>query len=120
MRFRKLRIAWSVVWGLAAVLLIVLWLRSYWWFDVIERVSSGSFAELRLNSGTVHFSYESPPPLPPPLGQDLAWELTSYPASPGLHPTLAAESSIRFPHWCAVMLTGLLATVPWLRQMHWR
>src|SRR6476619_2972176 len=29
MRFRKLRIAWSVFWGLACVLLIVLWVRSY-------------------------------------------------------------------------------------------
>ncbi len=33
MRFRKLRIAWSVFWGLAAVLLVVLWVRSYWWVD---------------------------------------------------------------------------------------
>src|SRR6185295_473373 len=33
MSFHKLRIAWSVVWGLAAVLLIVLWVRSYWWMD---------------------------------------------------------------------------------------
>ena len=29
MRYRKLRIAWSVGCGLAAVLLIVLWVRSY-------------------------------------------------------------------------------------------
>src|SRR3954471_23472340 len=29
MRFRKLRIAWSVVWGLACVLLVVLWVRSH-------------------------------------------------------------------------------------------
>jgi hypothetical protein len=28
-RYRKLRIAWSVVWGIAAVLLVVLWVRSY-------------------------------------------------------------------------------------------
>jgi hypothetical protein len=28
MKFRKLRIAWSVFWGVAAVLLIVLWVRS--------------------------------------------------------------------------------------------
>jgi hypothetical protein len=34
MRFRKLRIAWSVGWGLLAVLLIVLWVRSYWRSDV--------------------------------------------------------------------------------------
>jgi hypothetical protein len=33
MRFRKLRIAWSVVWGIACVLLIVLWARSYWWVN---------------------------------------------------------------------------------------
>jgi hypothetical protein len=35
MRFRKLRIAWSVVWGLLAVLLIALWVRSYWWHDAL-------------------------------------------------------------------------------------
>jgi len=28
-RFRKLRIAWSVVWGVACLLLVVLWVRSY-------------------------------------------------------------------------------------------
>ena len=33
MRFRKLRIAWSVMCGIACVLLIVLWVRSYWWQD---------------------------------------------------------------------------------------
>ena len=33
MRFRKLRIAWSVVCSIACVLLIVLWVRSYWWMD---------------------------------------------------------------------------------------
>jgi hypothetical protein len=33
MRFRKLRIAWSVFCGLATVLLIALWARSYYWFD---------------------------------------------------------------------------------------
>jgi hypothetical protein len=33
MRFRKLRIAWSLGWGVMAVLLIVLWVRSYWWYD---------------------------------------------------------------------------------------
>ena len=36
MRFRKLRIAWSVVWGLAAVLPIVLWVRSYSRIDALR------------------------------------------------------------------------------------
>jgi hypothetical protein len=42
MRFRKLRFAWSVVWGLAAVLLIALWVRSYRWEDVITAPGDGS------------------------------------------------------------------------------
>src|SRR6476620_3231066 len=33
MRHRKLRVAWSVVWGVVAVLLVVLWVRSYWQAD---------------------------------------------------------------------------------------
>src|SRR5262245_47763292 len=31
MKYRKLRITWSLSWGLIAILLIALWLRSYWW-----------------------------------------------------------------------------------------
>jgi len=38
MRLRKLRIAWSVVWGIAGVLLIVLWVRNYWWSEGLFRV----------------------------------------------------------------------------------
>jgi hypothetical protein len=33
MRYRKLRIAWSVVWGIATVLVVVLWVRSYFRFE---------------------------------------------------------------------------------------
>ena len=36
MRFRKLRIAWSVAWGVVAVLLCVLWVRSYLVYDHVE------------------------------------------------------------------------------------
>ena len=38
MRFRKLRIAWSVGCGLVAcVLLIALWVRSYWFDDSVAK-----------------------------------------------------------------------------------
>jgi hypothetical protein len=36
MRFRKLRIAWSVAWGMVAVLPLVLWVRSYSRMDVVD------------------------------------------------------------------------------------
>ena len=35
MKNRKLRIVWSVAWGIVAVLLVVLWVRSYWCVDGI-------------------------------------------------------------------------------------
>ena len=35
MKHRKLRIAWSAAWGVAAVLLIALWIRSYWRSDLV-------------------------------------------------------------------------------------
>src|SRR6478672_7388084 len=36
LRFRRLRIAWSVAWSTAAVLIIALWVRSYWRFDAFH------------------------------------------------------------------------------------
>src|SRR6476620_7857257 len=51
MRFPKLRIAWSVVWGLVAVLLCVLWVRSYYIEDDlsirIARSEIVTFATMR-------------------------------------------------------------------------
>src|SRR4051794_7311826 len=41
MKYRKLRIAWSVTWGIAAVLLIALWVRSYWIVDAPHLKLSG-------------------------------------------------------------------------------
>jgi len=35
MKYRKLRIAWSAGWGVVAVLLCALWVRSYWLSDTI-------------------------------------------------------------------------------------
>jgi hypothetical protein len=36
MTYRKLRIAWSVAWGTVAVLLCLLWVRSYWRQDSVQ------------------------------------------------------------------------------------
>lgn len=35
-RYRRLRIAWSVMWGVVAVLLCVLWVRSYYRADIVR------------------------------------------------------------------------------------
>jgi hypothetical protein len=41
-RFRKLRIAWSVAWGIACLLLVVLWVRSYSRYDNVGLRISGN------------------------------------------------------------------------------
>src|SRR4051794_37994418 len=55
MKYRKLRIAWSVFWGVACVLLIALWVRSYsigdavcWLDNSLHRIVVGS------NSGCIY------------------------------------------------------------------
>jgi hypothetical protein len=46
MKFRKLRIAWSVAWGVVAVSLCGLWVRSYWWWDVMAVAPNHSLASM--------------------------------------------------------------------------
>src|SRR6476660_645069 len=59
MRFRKPRIVWSVFWGVAAVLLIVLWVRSYW-IQYIVRVPVTSERSVAASSEVGHlwFAYQ--------------------------------------------------------------
>jgi hypothetical protein len=44
MRFRKLRIVWSIGCGIFCVLLIVLWVRSYWWVNQAQYTISNKEA----------------------------------------------------------------------------
>src|SRR5262245_44068012 len=43
MKFRKLRIAWSVTWALLAVLLCVLWVRSHCWASALYEPNTDFF-----------------------------------------------------------------------------
>jgi hypothetical protein len=134
MRFRKLRIAWSVFWGLAAVLLIVLWVRSYWsrpWayvrmFDNYVECSTcrGRFGLQVLGE---HFG---------PAERATKWNVgsmaidTKYPMFPTTAEkgfmmslgTLRTSGNITLnnwrivaPSWFVSSLCIALATVPWLR-----
>jgi hypothetical protein len=71
MRFRKLRIAWSVAWGLFAVLLIVMWVRSYWYFDLCERSIASHWFKIESFWGQLVFKYRS--------WESQPWALRSYP-----------------------------------------
>ena len=62
MKYRKLRIAFSAVCGVICLLLIVLWVRSYWKSDMISHLDSkGRKKVLGSNYGTVYFTQMNVP-----------------------------------------------------------
>src|SRR6476469_394529 len=59
MRFRKLRIAWSVMCLIACVLLIALWVRSYSWVDGFGvPLTSKYFLGVGSNPGCIGFALQ--------------------------------------------------------------
>jgi hypothetical protein len=84
MRFRKLRIAWSVGWGILCVLLIVLWVRGYSrWEDGLYRRDwpdpsvSGQEASIRIGSrnGTLYLWIGPREDLAVYGGEGLQWQV---------------------------------------------
>src|SRR5690242_190518 len=119
MRYRKLRIAWSVVWGLAAVLLIVLWVRSYWRWDVESIYWPGTysyaleslhgrlfFVGTYAPNGNGFFSYS----LPAPLHCDLDSYANRFGFAFAIVPTI---EWIGAPYWSLLVAAAALAVGPW-------
>jgi hypothetical protein len=141
MRFRKLRIAWSVFWGLVFVLLIVLWVRSYWQFDlVLVRLSASNDVRIvsyrgqvascisRPSGGRVAGEFRISPnaymnskapwwisgTINSELGGSLQRNFTPNPVRMNF-----GEMDGRIvvvPLWIALASSGSLATLPWI---HW-
>jgi hypothetical protein len=129
MKHRNLRIAWSVAWGVVAVLLVVLWVRSRGRLEVIDipistRFGIGfllhdcsiavQFGESRKNrllinelqyvnlAGATSSDYRFPsPPLPPPPNQGAGFRL--------------ATAYARAPCWFVIVTAIVIAAIPWLR-----
>ena len=126
MRFRKLRIAWSVVCGLAAVLLCVLWVRSYWWLDVASGPRlSGRNCVLASVHGKVLFGSEpedatSPWKLESTYIDDAAvWGVNgkkSYvPYSLRIFGRFAVSDGVVYlPYWFVSSVISVIISSPWL------
>jgi hypothetical protein len=126
MRYRKLRIASSMFWGLICVLLIVLWVRSYWWSDVVQVITPTCDARTdSANGGTtisIFFdsereaayewkqnSYRHNAAMRPP---NATWKFDIYITHRGLDASL--------PHWFYLLLTSLIAAAAWVRRFSLR
>jgi hypothetical protein len=131
MTFRKLRIAWSVAWGFAIVLLCVLWARSKEWHDSVQTTTFGLQRLSLISShghisGTLYFGEGDEfsdaigssrlNKLPP--GVTLSpWAIGR---SPGGLPAAYYGSSTQYfllvPHWFAISLAMLLGIFPWVSK----
>jgi hypothetical protein len=124
MRFRKLRIAWSVIWALLVVLLIVLWVRSNYWVDVWAGPQIGSrlaifetcpgacglgLADVRVNPWS-RLTVSSD-----------AWWNAAQKSQPGFYKSwfwglyAYGDDSIIVPFYFAIGLAAVATAVPWIR-----
>ena len=121
MRFRKLRIAWSVVWGVAVVLLIVLWVRSYWWADRIGVFNTPKLFVIGSLCGNIEIGNHRHTSSVPKR----AWEFRTLPLDNSVEypkPALigiytdatGSDIQILMPFWLVTLLVATIATAPWI------
>jgi hypothetical protein len=121
MRFRKLRIVWSVMCGIACMLLVVLWVRSYWRAEIIARVYSGSVLTIGSNHGTLYFVFGAATPDPARVGR---W---SYGPIGVAHTVGTLELKFlnnlttgTVPDWLLVACCLVAVIIPWIQRFSLR
>jgi hypothetical protein len=125
MRFRKLRIAWSVWWGVASMLLCVLWVRSYWRWESVQwgwgtpvHQSVNCFSQ----NGIVKFAYTDIRGTPEM--QLTKWGVRAYPVEGAILISTIRHQFLGFgyfddrptyfvPYWFLASLAGILSILPW-------
>ncbi len=118
MKHRKRRIAWSVAWGIVAVLLVALWVRSYWWLDDVSPAYPRQFS-IDSETGCLWGDWC-------PYEAAHGWNLTASPAQNGdvqrqFFTTFIDDAVIiGFPHWVPVFFFATFAGMPWLLERRWR
>jgi hypothetical protein len=123
LRFRKLRTAWSVFCGLAAVLIIALWARSYWRFDFLASRNSICYLDCVSNRGSMECAFRRTSQ-PSFLFSGLNLEFASdNPFQCAYFPIIGFGDDgqidgrhtwiVWFPHWLAAFVAVVFAATPW-------
>jgi hypothetical protein len=121
MRFRKLRIAWSVFWGLIAMLLIVLWVRSYWWKDVLVWVqgSARNVFSVGTLEGTIEFAFvpsgDAEEQLLPAFCRVQRRVIRHVAISSFAWSSSAPLTLLRFPIWVLIASVAAIGMASWVR-----
>jgi hypothetical protein len=134
MRFRKLQIAWSVLCGIACVLLIALWVRSHRTCDRLHLpISDSDRFIFESNQGRIMALFDWGGTWQVGLEPDNPWG-GSYLIEGGVANDWPQITDYRFailhgkpsgvfwimPHWFPVLLLATSAVAPWYRRIRWR
>jgi hypothetical protein len=128
MRFRKLRIAWSVVWGVVAVLLCVRSFRNDTLWPT-PNFEAGNFAVYSTHGSLIaasgwFFDYEAPtwpgyyiPSRFQSLGPSSFNHVRHHTSRSGFHVEYFGWRywSFQIPYWFVLALFGSITAVPWMR-----
>jgi hypothetical protein len=130
MKYPKLRIAWSVGWGLVTVLLCILWVWSYWRMDIVNSPTSRKYFELCQSiRGKLNFSARRTENTFPQNG----WVFAHMPLETLDQQTYSQATGetnldrigsgwsfspngfqVLLPHWVFAGLILMMAAAPWL------
>ena len=136
MKYRKLRIAWSIGWGIACVLLIVLWMRSYWKWDAVKYFSVGHVQGVDSEDGVLALFRGTYQPsqvwrMRTPPGPTF-WESQSQSRPiftpeedtsirnanrllPQLTGRFPSDCGVTIPYWFMTVIFAAIGICPWLR-----
>ena len=117
MKYRKLRIAWSVAWGVLCIALIALWVRSYAYGFVVSRQANEVQSKIVSASGLVsfirldYFDKEGPWKLRQAELGDIQNNQELW------FPSFEQQSwyfALHIPYWVLFLSLGLFGVMPWL------
>jgi hypothetical protein len=111
---KYVRIAVTVLGLTACVLLVALWVRSYWWFDSTSIGGILSAKGRVYIQGSINFESEDLLNAPVPDVQMYQTRFgTNVIFARGVKITMVRADAV-LPYWALTLLAAILATVPWL------
>jgi hypothetical protein len=119
MQYRKLRIAWSVAWGILCLLLLVPWVQSYQWrHEVFGIPFPKSTLAIVSMKGTFEL-HTFPATANDMFGDrmdsfgDAMYGFSNVPSTVGPTGVRSLPSAI-IPHWTTVILCTVFGAAPWV------
>jgi len=105
-----LQIAWSMAWGLLALLFLLMWARSYWRVDFIYHYRYSSLLVVRSQWGGVSFTNGTAPG-----SKDGKWGYNTDPIKS--HDDMPRITGVSIPYWVFALSSTAVAALPCIR---WR